>query len=566
MNFEVKNGKKERFLVKNAFIFGMFFLLIIIVMSVFFVKSFIDGNEKKTVDNAKLNINTISNMSEEAFFETIRRVRYVTTDMDISRLWSENLSEELFFQYSVDAKEYLAQMLTFDESIDSAYLYCPDYNYVITSEGANPIEIFDDDSWIESFDSASKNEIKVMHRQKRGSMDVVTFVMKNKTGNGGVVINLDLDKHMDFEIDSYTVLLVNENNDIIYKNNYSLPDKRIDKVLRKKSGIVNHGGVYYAIARKSSEICDFDYILMQSIPDYRISRFVAYAGVVILFALLIAVAVFVAFYLAGITYKPIREIAEIIENPSSEKAKMYLSNDATTKKIADSIAKMATNNEKLRDDLNKRMGVLNYAQLKALQWQINPHFIFNTLNMMYLMSDDIAGSKSRLTKGILSLSGLMRYCLKTEPLLVELYDEMCVTNEYIKLMNSRYGDRFEIIDGIDRKFYEKKVTKMCLQPILENCFQYGLKDIDYMGRITVSASEDGDFFVLSVEDNGTGMDDEKLAEIRNRLSEEPDIAEAHIGLANVHSRIVLIHGKNYGVEVESAVGKGTKVIVKFPNS
>lgn len=567
-NLKMNLKKSERFLFKNAFMIGSVFVVLILLSAIFLCRNFIKNDDSKTLKNTISNLNDMSNLSEDTLLETYKKISYVASLRDVLLNFNKDSDKELFFQRCQEVTKVLDTYKSFDESILSVCVYSPYANYVTTSDGTVPFNLYSDKSWLDFYNGLEANEANVFFRKDLSGINVITFVYRAKKSektDGGIIIDIDIEKHLRINAESYSFLLLGNNNEILYANNYNINSTLKKDILSNKNDIVKCYDNYYAIAEKQSEIADFSYVIIEHLPNYFQNRLYIYLTVAFVFLLLGIFAVVIAFYIASYSYKPIREIAGIIENPQSEKSKKYLLNDSTTKKITDSIVMITSNNKKLRDELNERMGTLNYAQLRALQWQINPHFIFNTLNMMYYMIDEELGNDSKIAQGILSLSGIMRYSLKTEPMLVKLSEELSSAEKYISLMNARFDDDFEVVLDIDDRLLDKKIVRMCLQPVLENCFQYGLKELSKKGIITISAEESDGIFVISVKDNGNGMAKERLDEIKHRLSEETNITEEHIGLLNVHSRIVLISGKKYGIEIESEENKGTEVRMKFPD-
>ncbi len=566
--------KSERFLVKNAVMTGSVFVAIILVLSIFLCWSFLKSDDLKTLKTTRDNLNNITNSSEKTLVDYYKKIGYIASDKNIKMCFYESTDKNLFFQRSVEITKFLNTFRSFDEAIDAVYVYSPYTQYIVSSDGSIPFEVYYDKEWLLFYNDLKKEEAGMFLRKNSSGINVLTFVYragKSLNNDGGIIVDVNLEKHLKFENDLYSLMLVDSENNIVYDTSFGdgFDDRFGNEESFIKSGnyekMIKYENSYYAVCAEKSDVFEFSYVIVKEIPNYIRNRFFIYFAVLLIFLMLGVSAVGIAVYLASSSYKPIREIAGIIENPSSETSKKYLLNDSTTKKIVDSIVMITSNNNKLRDELNERMGTLNYAQLKALQWQINPHFIFNTLNMMYYMIDDELGENSRIAKGILSLSGIMRYSLKTEPMLVSLSEEIEYAKKYISLMNARLDNDFYVEWDINEKFYNRKIVKMSLQPVLENCFKYGLNDISEKGYIKISASEEQESFYLYINDNGKGMTKEKIDEIKERLNTENAISEVHVGLANVHNRIVLLSGRNYGVDIQSTKGEGTRVTLKFPD-
>ena len=202
------------------------------------------------------------------------------------------------------------------------------------------------------------------------------------------------------------------------------------------------------------------------------------------------------------------------------------------------------------------------AEVRALQSQINPHFLVNTLNSIRFMAqvsrfDGIRKMAEALIK-ILSCSFRGSISFYT------VREELDVLDSYIYLMKIRYSDGFEVDYSIDETCMDYKVPRLILQPIVENSIVHGLAEKeDDIGHLTVSLKASGDSLIFTVEDDGRGMTEE---EIRQLLTprERAEGDNTSIGVENVLSRLKLNFGDRYGIRMESLPGKYTKTILTIP--
>ena len=202
------------------------------------------------------------------------------------------------------------------------------------------------------------------------------------------------------------------------------------------------------------------------------------------------------------------------------------------------------------------------AEVRALQSQINPHFLVNTLNSIRFMAqvskfDGIRKMAEALIK-ILSCSFRGSISFYT------VREELDVLDSYIYLMKIRYSDGFEVVYDIDETCLDCKVPRLILQPIVENSIVHGLAEKeDDIGHLTVSLKASGDSLIFTVEDDGRGMTEE---EIRQLLTprERAEGDNTSIGVENVLSRLKLNFGDRYGIRMESLPGKYTKTILTIP--
>ncbi|WP_058301823.1 sensor histidine kinase [Gorillibacterium timonense] len=203
------------------------------------------------------------------------------------------------------------------------------------------------------------------------------------------------------------------------------------------------------------------------------------------------------------------------------------------------------------------------AELHALQSQINPHFLFNTMDAirMHLIKKgdretaDIIGSFARLFRNSLDWSSNR----------IPLRQELSFAESYLKIIQFRRG--LEYVIEVDERLYEVEVPKFSLQPLVENAIQHGIERVKTAGRIRITGVIDGDRAVLSVIDNGIGMTEEELQRVRGRI-ERRELGEdgRGVGLINVVERIKSCFGEEYGMELESRHREETRVSLRIPYS
>ncbi len=201
-------------------------------------------------------------------------------------------------------------------------------------------------------------------------------------------------------------------------------------------------------------------------------------------------------------------------------------------------------------------------RFRALQSQINPHFLLNTLNnikwLAYLRKDDEVGDM------LSSLGGILEGSIGRDGSLATLRQELDYIGSYMNLMKMSLGAVSLEIDVPD-ELLDQEALKMMLQPVVENCLMHGLKDKASGGAIRIEALRKEEQVIVAVSDNGAGMAEAKLMELRKRLEadaqEEPS---RRIGIKNVHDRIRLQYGKPYGIKLDSMEGNGTTVTVLLP--
>ena len=207
------------------------------------------------------------------------------------------------------------------------------------------------------------------------------------------------------------------------------------------------------------------------------------------------------------------------------------------------------------------------AQLYALQSQINPHFLYNTLQVIGGMA--LKKNAPEIYSVTTALGDILHYSLNFTNETVTLKEELHYFESYLSIQKQRFGERLRINIDVPAGLQDALVPKLILQPILENSFQHGLPEKSKGWDIAISAGKSGEKLIIAVADNGIGIPEEKLEKIRLKLlegSESTIRSDGHIGLANVNMRIKLREGgPPYGVRISSVQGKGTTVdlILKY---
>ncbi|WP_409344348.1 sensor histidine kinase [Paenibacillus sp. MBLB4367] len=202
-------------------------------------------------------------------------------------------------------------------------------------------------------------------------------------------------------------------------------------------------------------------------------------------------------------------------------------------------------------------------RFRALQAQINPHFILNTLNnikwMAYIRNNHDVGEM------LSSLGSIMEASIGREGSLITLRQEIAYIENYIALMKLKYNEKLSVRYEIPEELYDCEAIKFMLQPIVENSIVHGIDQSNGLGEITIEAMREHDRLIVVVHDNGAGIEPDKLAEFRRSLSEPSDDRPLQrIGIRNVHDRIRLQYGEAYGLEIESDGEAGTTVKLVVP--
>lgn len=205
---------------------------------------------------------------------------------------------------------------------------------------------------------------------------------------------------------------------------------------------------------------------------------------------------------------------------------------------------------------------LRRAEFELLQAQINPHFLYNTLDTIVWSAE--SKDEEQVIRMTRSLSDFFRASLSKGKDDISIRDELVHVRSYLEIQQIRYQDILSYSINIDEKYLDCLIPKITLQPLVENAIYHGIKNRRGGGRIDISASDSENGFTIKVEDNGAGMDENRLAKVRESLiNRAPGETEIY-GLYNVNERIQLDFGREYGISIQSEHNRGTVVCINLP--
>lgn len=202
---------------------------------------------------------------------------------------------------------------------------------------------------------------------------------------------------------------------------------------------------------------------------------------------------------------------------------------------------------------------LHQAELELLQAQINPHFLYNTLDSIVILAESDRSEDA--VDMITSLSTFFRNSLSEGADIHTIRAEFAQAESYLKIQQIRYSDILAYSINVSDEIQDRLIPKLILQPLIENALYHGIKNRRGKGLITITGAREGNKIFLRVHDNGAGMEQERLDMLQNGIYQEK---RGSFGLWNVHQRIRLYCGESYGLSFESTPGEGTTVTVTLP--
>lgn len=285
---------------------------------------------------------------------------------------------------------------------------------------------------------------------------------------------------------------------------------------------------------------------------------------ILLYLVFVIAAFVIAYWLSGSIEKRLNMIVKQMKKVRFGKPELIQETQAAKDEIGDVVDTynyMTAEINNLLEEQQRAAKELRLSEFKALQAQINPHFLYNSLDMVNWLTK--SGRNDEVVKAVQALSRFYKLTLSKKDAIGPLRLEIEHVSLYVELQNMRYSDSVTLIIDIPPDMMECQLPRLTFQPIVENSIQHGIgsKD-DKTGNIVITGWREEHDLVFLISDDGVGMDDAQVAKI---LSGEGESKHgSNIGIYNTHRRLELLYGNEYGLYYTSAEGVGTEVTVRIP--
>ena len=525
--------------------------------------SYIFDNSVNIIDRTLMEVDTLSSSLASNESTQLYTINNVSTDSfkTISRL-AKTLP--IIYRY-----------------IDSIYIYSEPTDTVIMDNNSIPLSDLSDTDWISAYHAVTSPKGTIIPRSKNNVYPQLITIIKPiyvaDEKKGAIIMNINTQSIYNSMLyqqykDGRLFFLVNADNKIIisselsYFNTY--PDNIGPNTLtiesNPKNSVYEINDKNYVVLSGDSSISDYKYISAYPLELYE-HKLSTMKLQIIGILLLLMIIIFILAYVASVrSYSPLNEIISFLDNSQPPADSLEEEDKNELMYIINSIQTHINDKTKMAEILEERMKLLRKSQYDMLQTQINPHFLYNTLETINWMAYNMSNSENPVSKSLINLASFFRNTL-TSGYFVSIENEIKYTKEYVNILALRYGDLFDIEWDIDESILSYTIIKICLQPIIENAVYHGIKQKNDKGLIKIKGLCDDNNIILIVSDDGIGIEKDALDELNKTLSETSFTNEkSHIGLSNVNQRIKIIFGDSYGIHVESTVGVGTDVYVTIP--
>lgn len=404
-------------------------------------------------------------------------------------------------------------------------------------------------------------------------LSVVLPVVRYGECLGYIIVDLDFQKmnaiiHTGNEVDGLQYLVVDSSGNIVFSDeqeeiNTVLPEEGRSKLSEKDSFFFQMRGDEVFCVHGKSQATRWEFLGL--VAKETIMQPVAQMRKILIFVILpvfIGISFLASVMIAGKVKKPLEEIVEQLDQVDIVHPKPFMVKNSVgeIEYLAEKITEMSQKITNLINQVYKAEIKSKDAQIEALISQINPHFLYNTLQL--IKTEALKGNPGEVSDTVNCLSRFLRYTINNRKLYVPLYEELEHIRVYVEIYRKRFPEKYTLAVSAEEGTEEVMIPKLILQPVVENAIKHGMSKKNAPGVITITVENGKDLMVV-IEDNGVGMAKEAITELFERIH-SMEIPETHVGLHNIQERLELVGGKGYGiVRIESGQGKYFKVWIRI---
>lgn len=507
-------------------------------------------------------LNTIENYSNDTLNKMNNMTKIINESTDIAGIKEHmetmvNINEDIVsiiiydmegnildYQGNASLKKNISHNLSFDKA-----LFSSNSDYVITSPHVQ--NLFEGNyPWV----------VTVCQKQWSSSYDKLVYVAMDIrfVSMARYIDDVGIGEH------GYC-FIVNKNDDLVYHPLQQLiyldiKDEKINEVIHYREGNTINNGVIYTV----KDVSKFDWrvVGVSYVNELVDDKATTAIELIIVIALIVMVfAIIVLFVLSKKLTKPVRSLVDAMST-FEKNAVDFKYNPVRCasefNKLSSSFEHMVIQIQELMEKVKNEEIALRKTELKALQAQINPHFLYNTLDSIQWMCEEEKTEDAITMVG--ALAQLFRISISKGYELIPIEKEIQHAKNYLVIQSYRYKDQFTYHFDIDEEVLPYLCNKITIQPIIENALYHGISRMVDEGEISITVRKTGDDIIMKIKDNGIGMSEEQ---VENILKKERTDSKG-IGVKNVNDRIKIYFGEDYGIVVQSELDVGTMITIKIP--
>lgn len=565
--------------VKQKFIWHEFWknfvilLIPVLIMETFtWISIFFEENKNIDFRNERI-LNQVESKLESLQQETSSIAFHFSKNTQTSYKAKAILCRELMNTDLVDSLEeiqqYLQSLQNANMEIYSIYVYFEnDYGQFFDSRsGVQQLTDFYDVAWLREY----MNMDSLLMYQKR-TLQKYSF---EEPLNVVSVYRKLYSSSADEQADGVVVVNYRQNDINQYMGNIALYDKQVIAAVTKDGEeIANSAGTELLQQEAGNYVQkrETDLLVYRSIIPYtsiyqQLSSMFLIAIVSLLIVLVLSI--WLAWNSAKKDVNQLNNVVMLINHeikPSDIMEIKGTGNKNLYEYILYNVLKIFLEQDYMKVQYSQRKYQMEMLTLQALQQQINPHFMNNTLNSIYWEAISISGGSNTCSEMVDKLSDIMKYAMGNSSKEVTLQDEINYIQQYISIQEDRFKVKINMIWEVDKPAFEQKVPKMILQPLIENAITHGIRQKQFQGGIKCKVRQREGYLDFTVIDTGMGVAKEREVQIQRQLMErEKGIDDGHIGLINTNLRMVLRYGEDARIRFRSKLGRGTIITFRIPN-
>lgn len=584
----IKGYKFNSLLIRNmAYIFVLVAVPLLLVVSLNYEKFNDEVNERMMDMNDEL-LQKNAVVADNIMQDILNILEEISHRSDIMDVVQAEANDGAYHNKVVKARALLEKYTLSNNYIESAHIYSDLNQMVVNKVGSQNLKKEKDkEKWYYIHKSVPMDEPYFLVNDQNSIFACQPLLTQEGQRAGVFVLDVRLQKIRDL-LESEEVsqrgmfFIVDISGSVMYCSDleyFSLSEeKKLDytgAIARVKPGesklVAESGGIIVSVMESTHK--SWKYALVTERPAYTeevqtIENFLFSSVFVGVFTSILGACI-----ITLITYRPMKKIINVIENPQIHWDEEASKESNELLYITSNILNTLNAKEEMSKELEMRVQNLRQAQFRALQFQIDPHFLYNTLETIKWNAIEEMGFGNKTSKMLTKMARLYRAGLENDDVIITLKEEIEFLKLYIDIVQIRFGDAITFHWDIDERLQDCMVIKMCLQPLVENAINHGLRPKSYRGNITISAYEQKEKLYISVTNDGEGMSEKDIRELNRKFRTGIGFDGNKVGLRNVNERIKLIYGTEYGVHLgctESNVLNGsdtvvdTWVVITFP--
>lgn len=582
--------KKMTKLLQNPFV-QKWFLSLLAFVSMLFISFtlYTYTNSKRLLQSefthySELQTDKISSYLDDSFYSYNQIIALLSLNSEVRMYLFDdntvNLFPDLYSQIS-------SQLLSYKQSfsaIDSIYLYPSSgtdfFSSSISDPAPKPLTLAMDEDAFLLYEQYNDTETRIIFPRKKSDFYPYLITILSPLSQAGkhsmIAVNIDVSRipvlHSSKENTYQSIYIISDDGEIVYRNGQQdMPESlnTVEELKHFDSSKASHG-IYvnsespYVYMQQHSQTYPWYYVTVTYTQSYVGKTYNLFSSLITFLPWLVLLSLVVTIWLAILATHPIRTISDFLEDPLFGVPKNI--SEPETEKMIRQLINYIQANKDLSEALKSQMKQQNRATFLALQSQINPHFLFNTLNMIRCMEIETLGYDHEAPNLTLNLSRLLRYAIDSTEL-VPLKDEIYNTEVYFNILNQRYKNKLELHIYQSDEASNILVPKLIIQPLIENAIFHGCSpQLATSNQLFVDVTSRENRCILMVKDNGMGIAPDRLEELRKKVNDIANIPENSIGLQNVALRMHLTYGDAFEIIIDSVQGQGTCITLSFPVS